>query len=56
MPWPQLPLRGAARLQQRLREHREAAYLARSLTRIVCDVPMSARSFRPATPLAGSGS
>lgn len=39
----QLPLRGAARLQHRLREHREAAYLARSLTRIVCDVPMSAR-------------
>ncbi len=38
----QLPLRGAARLQQRLREHRDAAYLARSLTRIVCDVPMSA--------------
>jgi 5'-3' exonuclease len=39
----QLPLRGAARVQQRLREHRAAAYLARSLTRIVCDVPLSAR-------------
>lgn len=38
-----LPLRGAASLPARLRQHREAAYLARSLTRIVCDVPLSAR-------------
>jgi 5'-3' exonuclease len=38
-----LPLRGAASLPARLLEHRAAAYLARSLTRIVCDVPMSAR-------------
>jgi len=37
-----LPLRGAAGLPARLLEHREAAYLARSLTRIVCDVPMAA--------------
>jgi DNA polymerase-1 len=35
-----LPLRGAAALPARLLEHRDAAYLARSLTRIVCDVPM----------------
>jgi DNA polymerase-1 len=35
-----LPLRGAAGLPQRLRLHREAAYLARSLTRIVCDAPI----------------
>ena len=35
----QLPLRGAAGLPARLRTHRDAAYLARSLTRIVCDVP-----------------
>jgi DNA polymerase I len=35
-----LPLRGAAALPQRLRLHREAAYLARSLTRIVCNAPL----------------
>jgi len=35
-----LPLRGASRLPARLREHREAAYLARSLTRIHCDAPL----------------
>jgi DNA polymerase-1 len=35
-----LPLRGAAGLPQRLRLHREAAYMARSLTRIVCDAPI----------------
>jgi DNA polymerase-1 len=37
-----LPLRGASRLPARLREHREAAYLARALTRIHCDAPMQA--------------
>ena len=37
-----LPLRGASRLPQKLREHREAAYLARSLTRIFCDAPLPA--------------
>jgi DNA polymerase-1 len=37
-----LPLRGAAGLQERLRLHRDAAYLARSLTRIVCDAPIDA--------------
>ena len=36
----QLPLRGASGLPARLRTHRDAAYLARSLTRIVCNVPM----------------
>jgi len=36
-----LPLRGAARLPAKLREHRAAAYLARSLTRIHCDAPLS---------------
>jgi len=35
-----LPLRGAAALPGRLRLHRDAAYLARSLTRIVCDAPI----------------
>jgi 5'-3' exonuclease len=37
-----LPLRGAAALPARLERHREAAYLARSLTRIVCDAPIGA--------------
>lgn len=37
-----LPVRGAARLAARLREHREVAYLARSLTRIACDAPLLA--------------
>lgn len=38
-----LPLRGAAGLPQRLRLHRDAAYLARSLTRIACDAPIGAQ-------------
>ena len=37
-----LPLRGAARLPDKLRQHREAAYLARSLTRIHCAAPLQA--------------
>jgi len=37
-----LPVRGAARLPARLREHQQAAYLARSLTRISCDAPLEA--------------
>jgi DNA polymerase-1 len=35
-----LPVRGAASLAERLREHRGAAYHARSLTRIACHVPL----------------
>jgi 5'-3' exonuclease len=35
-----LPIRGAAKLPDRLREHREAAYLARRLTCIACDMPL----------------
>jgi 5'-3' exonuclease len=35
-----LKLRGAAALGARLREHREAAYLARQLTSIMCEVPI----------------
>ena len=38
-----LPLRGAAALPARLRLHREAAFLAQSLTRIACDAPLAAR-------------
>jgi 5'-3' exonuclease len=37
-----LPLRGATQLVERLRVHREAAYLARQLTRIRCDVTVPA--------------
>lgn len=37
-----LPLRGAAQLARRLLTHREAAFLARSLTRIHCDAPLGA--------------
>jgi DNA polymerase I len=35
-----LPIRGAAKLAARLTEHREAAYLARKLTVIACDLPL----------------
>jgi 5'-3' exonuclease len=35
-----LPIRGAAKLPDRLRDHREAAYLARRLTCIACDMPL----------------
>ena len=35
-----LPVRGAAQLVERLRMHREAAYLARQLTRIRCDMQL----------------
>jgi DNA polymerase I len=37
-----LGLRGAAGVVARLREHRSAAYLARELTRIACDMPLAA--------------
>jgi 5'-3' exonuclease len=39
---PGLPIRGAAAVAGRLREHRAAAYLARELTRIACDMPLDA--------------
>jgi len=35
-----LPIRGAARLPAKLREHREAAFFARRLTTIACDMPL----------------
>jgi DNA polymerase I len=35
-----LPIRGAGKLATRLREHREAAYFARRLTVIACDMPL----------------
>jgi DNA polymerase I len=37
-----LPLRGAASLSRRLLDHRAAAFQARALTRIACNVPMNA--------------
>lgn len=38
----ELPVRGAAKLPLKLGQHREAAYLARSLTRIHCEAPLPA--------------
>ena len=35
-----LPIRGASKLAARLTEHREAAYFARKLTVIACDMPL----------------
>jgi 5'-3' exonuclease len=35
-----LPVRGAAKLAEKLAQHREAAYLARRLTVIACDMPL----------------
>ena len=35
-----LPVRGAAKLAEKLVLHREAAYLARRLTVIACDMPL----------------
>ena len=37
---PMLPIRGASKLPERLREHREAAFFARRLTTIACDMPI----------------
>jgi 5'-3' exonuclease len=47
-----LGLRGGRELRERLREHREAVYLARRLTRIVCDMPLEvgAEDLRPRIP------
>lgn len=36
----QLPIRGAGKLPEKLATHREAAYLARRLTTIACDMPL----------------
>ncbi len=35
-----LPIRGASKLASKLAEHREAAFLARRLTEIACDMPL----------------
>lgn len=47
-----LGLRGGRELRQRLLEHRETVYLARRLTRIVCDMPLevSPEDLRPRVP------
>ena len=37
-----IPVRGAGKLAARLAEHREAAFLARRLTEIACDMPLEA--------------
>jgi DNA polymerase I len=38
-----IPIRGAAKLAAKLAEHREAAFLARRLTTIACDMPMDVK-------------
>jgi len=47
-----LPIRGASKLAEKLRQHREAAYLARSLTGIACDMPLDLdhAALRPRAP------
>lgn len=37
---PLLPIRGASQLPEKLRKHREAAFFARRLTTIACDMPL----------------
>jgi DNA polymerase-1 len=37
---PTLPIRGASQLPEKLRKHREAAFFARRLTTIACDMPL----------------
>lgn len=37
---PALPIRGAGKLPEKLRAHREAAFFARRLTTIACDMPI----------------
>jgi 5'-3' exonuclease len=51
-----LPIRGASGLPAKLRLHREAAYLARSLTRIDCAAPVEAEreTLRRRTPDVGA--
>ncbi len=47
-----LGLRGGPALRERLREHRDGVYLARRLTRIVCDMPLEIvpQDLRPRVP------
>jgi DNA polymerase I len=47
-----LPIRGAAKLAERLQLHRDAAYLAQRLTRICCDMPLGVtrEQLRRSTP------
>ena len=54
-----LPLRGATKLAAKLAEHREAAYLARRLTAIACDMPLECgletlRRRKPDLPALGA--
>jgi DNA polymerase-1 len=54
-----LPIRGAAKLAAKLALHREAAYLARRLTHIACDMPLefsleALRRRKPDLPALGA--
>jgi 5'-3' exonuclease len=52
----QLPIRGAAKLPEKLLQHRGAAYLARQLTAIACDMPLEVGqdALRPRAPDMGA--
>ena len=49
-----LPIRGAGKLAAKLTLHREAAFLARRLTTIACDMPMEVTAEQLAPPQARS--
>lgn len=51
-----LPIRGAGKLSGKLSAHREAAYLARRLTTIACDIPLdiTAEQLRRRSPDLGT--
>ena len=51
-----LPIRGAAKLPEKLLQHRDAAYLARQLTAIACDMPLEVdhAALRPRAPDMGA--
>ncbi|MEX1994710.1 MAG: 5'-3' exonuclease H3TH domain-containing protein [Steroidobacteraceae bacterium] len=53
---PGLPIRGAGKLPERLRAHRDAAFFARRLTTIACDMPLevSAASIARRAPDLGA--
>ena len=51
---PLLKLRGAAAVAAKLLAHKDAAYLARRLTGIVCDMPIAGDAGRFEAQAAGS--
>ena len=51
----EIQVRGASKLAAKLVEHREAAFLARRLTEIACDMPLEDRARRADAPRTGCG-